>query len=153
MPNETVELNFKGIDQFIRALKEKLPTARVGILGDKDKRSDGSASNAEIGAKHEFGQDGMPVRSFLRIPIKENLQKYLEKTDAFNPDVLKKIISGGTVLPWVEKIALVAETIVSDAFDTGGFGQWQASRMAGKKNQQTLVETQQLRNSISSEVK
>ncbi len=53
----------------------------------------------------------------------------------------------------VKKVAVVAEGIVAEAFDTGGFGQWPPSDMTHKKVHQTLVETQQLRNSITSEVK
>ena len=47
----------------------------------------------------------------------------------------------------------VGESIVQDAFSTGGFGKWKPSRMENKQTKQTLVETQQLRNSITSDVK
>lgn len=157
--SDTVKMNVKGLDQLLKALKAKPPIARVGILGSQNAvhTTDGSSSaegltNAEIGAIHEFGLGNNPQRSFLRIPISENLQKSMKASGAFDKEVLAGVIASGTVIPWVKKVAIIAEAIVAQAFDTGGFGAWPASNMAGKKNHQTLVETQQLRNSITSEV-
>lgn len=109
-------------------------------------------NNAEIGTFHEFGTDKLPVRSFLRMPITTQLGKYLKKTKAFDKAALKKILAEGDMVVWLRKVGLIAETVIAEAFDTGGFGQWKPSNMSRKKVQQTLVETQQLRNSISSEV-
>lgn len=152
--NIVIEINTKGLDKIIRALKGKLPEARVGILGNKAARpSGGPQNNAEVGAQHEFGDSHLPVRSFLRMPIMDNLQKYLERSNAFDKDTLKKVVNSGSITEWMKKIAVVSESIISDAFATGGFGKWRPSNMENKKNKQTLVETQQLRNSITSEVR
>lgn len=149
-----VELNVKGLDQLIKALGSKQPIAKVGILGGKNARSTaGVNSNAQIGAWHEFGTTKTPQRSFLRAPISENLQKEMEAAGALDKDVLAEVIARGSVVPWLKKVAVMAEGIVADAFDTGGFGKWKPSNMTRKQNHQTLVETQQLRNSITSEVK
>lgn len=145
------EFSHKKLDDFIKSLKN-VPVARVGILGDKNSRRDDN-SNASIGIKHEFGQDGMPIRSFLRIPLIDNMQKYLEGTKAFEKSTLNEVLASKTLLPWVKKLGILAEAIIADAFATGGFGKWKPSNMRFKKNHQTLVETQQLRNSITSEVK
>lgn len=147
-----VEMNDKGLRDLLKALSgaDKIKV-RVGILGKNQRQ--GKGSNAEIGAKHEFGSDGMPIRSFLRVPIIDNLQKYLNKSDAFNRDTLMEIVRTKTILPWLKKLAVIGETIVLDGFQTGGFGKWKPSDMRFKKNHQTLVETQQLRNSITSDVK
>lgn len=136
----------------MKAFGSDLPSIKVGILGDKNARRDQN-SNATIGAKHEFGLDGMPIRSFLRIPIADNLQVYLEKAGAFNKAVIAKIFAEKNLLGWMKAIAVVAENIVQDAFKTGGFGKWTPSNMKYKKTHQTLVETQQLQRSITSEVK
>lgn len=153
-PENTIEMSTKGLDQLLKALKRNLPTARVGILGDKNARSSGTAtSNATVGAAHEFGTEKLPVRSFLRVPIAENLDKYLEKSGAFDPNVLKQVLRDGSILEWMRKVAITAEAVVADAFNSGGFGKWPISDMTHKKNHQTLVETQQLRNSITSEVR
>lgn len=149
-------LNTKGLDKLLKAFKGKLPVARVGILGAKNARSQGKArSNATVGAAHEFGTESVPQRSFLRIPIADHLNQYLEKAGAFKPEVLKEVVSEGTLVPWLKKIGIVAEAVVLDGFNTGGFGRWwplSQKTVQRKKNNQILVETQQLRNSITSDV-
>jgi hypothetical protein len=140
------QLETKDGKGFKKLSKKKMAAARVDaeIAGDY-------ASNATIGMKHEFGQ-GAPVRSFLRMPITEKLQTYLDKTNAFNKATLKLVIQQKTINPWLKILGRVAENVVGDAFHTGGFGKWPASNMANKKNHQTLVETTQLRDSITSVV-
>ncbi len=154
MSDDTISINTKGLDQLLKALKGKLPVVQVGVLGDKNRRTTADGvSNATVGAAHEFGTTKLPIRSFLRMPITENLRKYLEKSGFFKPDVLKQVMVAGSIKAWMEKIGVVAETVVADAFASGGFGKWKPSNMANKKNHQTLIETQQLRNSITSRVK
>lgn len=151
---DSTTINIKGLDGLLRALKEKAPIARVGILGGKTTRSGTNAmTNSEIGALYEFNASGKrPGGSFLRVPITEHLEKYLEKSGAFTKEAMSAVIAQGSTIPWVKKIAVIAEKIVQDAFDTSGFGKWTPSNMLRKKNHQTLVETKQLRESISSEV-
>ncbi len=147
------DFNTDGLDALIKAMKDP-PVASVGVLGDKDGRSDDN-SNATIGAKHEFGDPAanLPIRSWLRMPIIDHLSEYLMKSDAFKPMVLKVILKTASIKIWVEKIGITAEAAIADAFDTGGFNKWRPSIMKFKKNHQTLVETQQLRNSVTSVVK
>jgi hypothetical protein len=150
-----VDLKIDGLKRLFKALKDKPPIARVGILGNSAARSNegDGPNNATIGAYHEFGTSSLPVRSFLRVPITENLQKAMDNSGAFTPEAFSQVMKQKSLRPWVEKLAILAEGIVADAFDTGGFGKWPASDMRYKKVRQTLVETQQLRNSITSEVK
>lgn len=146
------EVNVKPLEKLLKALKAKPVFGRIGILG-KDQRQGEEVTNAEVGAFHEFGTSQLPVRSFLRIPITERLNKELVKAGGVDEDTMKEVVRTGTVVPWIKKILIVAEGIVIDAFDTGGFGKWPPSNMANKTNHQTLVETAQLRNSITTEVK
>lgn len=165
----TIEYNNIGLRKLQKLLKDDQPMANVGILGQNDTRSSGGLtfeqvkaltkkfnpeenSNASIGMKHEFGNDGLPIRSFLRQPIIEQMQRYLDKTGPISEDLIKEMIRTGSMAPYIKKLGVLAETIIADAFDTGGFGKWKPSNMKYKHNQQTLVETQQLRNSITSEV-
>lgn len=58
-------------------------------------------------------------------------------------------------MPIMRQIGVTAEGIVLEAFDSNGFGKWaplNPATLAAKKNHQTLVETQQLRNAILHEV-
>lgn len=148
-----IQLDDRKLRQLIKAFKNNVPEARVGVLGAKARRTAQGASNAVIGAAHEFGTSTLPIRSFLRTPITENLDRELQKAGAFDETKLKEVIRSGSITEWVKKIGIVAERIVGQAFDTGGFGKWPPSDMRRKANHQTLVETQQLRNSITSEVK
>lgn len=152
--DDAVVVNTKNLDKLIKILKKKVTTIQVGILGGGQQRSGkNTVSNATIGSYHEFGTSKLPRRSFLREPISDQLPSRLENSGAFDKEVLKKVMESGDTIPWLEKIAVLAEGIVADAFDTGGFGKWIPSNMKDKKNQQTLVETTQLRNSITSIIK
>lgn len=160
---EETTLELKGLNDLIRLLNQKPPEAKVGILGDSTRGKGANKSgktypnNAEIGAVHEFGSPArnIPQRSFLRIPISENLESRMAFSGAFNQDSLAQVLKQGTMLPWVKKMTALAEAIVLEAFATGGFGKWPSWRRQGYTNNtgQLLIDTQQLRNSITSEVK
>lgn len=144
----------RKLDKLMVALKGNLPSVKIGVLGGKNARSKGPGhSNAEIGAKHEFGDEGLPIRSFLRMPITNELGKYLEKSGAFTKEALDQVIAVGSLQAWIEKVGISGVAVVLEAFNTGGYGAWKPSNMALKETKQTLVETQQLKDSISYEVK
>lgn len=151
----TIELDTKNLDKLTKALKREVSKIRVGILaaGARHDKNSNGLTNAQVGAFHEFGTSTLPIRSFLRMPLKDHLPKKLETSNAFNKDVLKQVVDQGKLTAWLKLVAFFAEATVSDAFATGGFGTWIKSDMTHKKNHQTLVETQQLRNSITSEIK
>lgn len=155
--NDDIEFDNRNLQKLKKLLSEAPPKAAVGVLGDKTQRlkigSGERKTNAEIGAKHEFGLDGMPVRSFLRMPLTMYFKKYIKDSGIFGEMAMQQAIKQMSWIPVVTELGLVGETCVAGAFDTGGFGQWKESNMKFKKNHQTLVETQQLRNSISSEVR
>lgn len=147
------DFDTKNLDKLVRALKKGAKASvKIGIFGDNAPRQDGELNNATIGAFHEFGTSTLPQRSFLRMPINSYLGKELEQNGALDEATLKDVVRGNNIKPWLDKVAITAEGVVQDAFDSGGFGTWQPSDMSGKKNQQTLVETAQLRNSITTKV-
>ncbi len=148
MSDDTEYVDY-GLANLIKSLKTN-PQARVGVLGSKNARKDGT-SNAEIGAKHEFGEEGLPIRSFLRVPITEKMQKTLDKAD-FGEEIIKEIIKEASLVPIVKKIGVLGEGIVLFGFETGGYGKWKPANMEFKKTKQTLVESEQLRDSITSDV-
>lgn len=151
MPDD-IEFKDMGLGNLAKAFKAgELPVAKLGILGSHDQREGTGPTNAAIGAKHEYGID-VPVRSWLRAPVIENMQKYLEKSGLFDKATMEKEIASGSLREVVAKIGITGEAIVADGFDSGGFGKWKPSNMKYKKNAQTLVETQQLRNAVTSEV-
>lgn len=151
----TQTLKMDGLKGILKALGGKAPVARIGILGSSG-RKDGKTTNALVGAVHEFGTSAVPMRSFLRMPLTEHLEKGLQKSGAFTEGAVNDVIKQGSMKPWVEKMAIEAVGIVLEAFDTEGFGKWtplNPKTLDHKKVKQTLVETQQLRNSITYDVK
>jgi phage gpG-like protein len=120
------------------------PSVRVGIFGD--------GRNATVGAAHEFGTTTHPQRSFLRVPIMEEMPKALKRSGIKNSDFLKKMLRTGNLNPLMARLGVLAEGIVIGGFNTGGYGRWIPSNMKYKHNKQTLVETKQLRESITHEV-
>ena len=146
-------LKLDGLNALRAALK-KAPKARIGILGSNNAREGDVANNSQIGSAHEFGTSTIPQRSFLRIPITENLTKELESSGAFTKEALDQVVASKSMKPWVEKMAVVAEGIVADAFEKSGpnWAPLKESTLKRKKVNMLLVESQQLRNSITSEV-
>lgn len=162
---DKVTINLTGLDAIAKAFKGKLPIIRVGILGN-DARSmqvqgkDGNfttqvSSNATIGAAHEFGTSTMPQRSFLRMPLQTKLDKAIEKSDMKKTEYLNEVIKTKSIRVFMGKIAVLAKAVIKEAFLTGGFGKWAKWKNPKYTNNtgQILVNTQQLRDSISSEVK
>lgn len=181
MSDDAYKLDTKNLDDLMKALKSNLNQGRVGILGNKNARGEGPSpngkkvkatwggqmikpkegekisytTNASIGALHEFGVPGkLPMRSFLRVPISTKLRLELENSGAFKDAALKEVIKSKSMRPWLESVVNLALKIVSDAFDTGGDGKWPKwSKGYSNNTGQILVDTQQLRNSITGEVK
>lgn len=170
--SEEISLNTKGLDALLKAFRNP-PVVRVGILGNHNARTEGkktltfsevqsmskphrmgkSLTNAEIGAIHEFGSATHPQRSFLRVPLTDRLNKELNRSKAFDPEVLRDVIISGTMIPWMKKIAVVAEGIVTGAFGSNGYGKWAPWKPGYQNNTgNILVDTTQLRNSITSTV-
>lgn len=158
---EGFTLELRGLNQLIKALKVKPPVVRIGVLGTGARPAKNgqtnTPTNAEIGAVHEFGAParGIPQRSFLRVPLSENLNKELENSGLLDKDTLAEVIKSGTMLPWMKQVAVVAEGVVDDAFETSGSGKWPAWKNKNYHNQggMLLVDTGSLRDSITSEVK
>lgn len=163
--NEAYSIETKGLDQLLKALKAKPPEARLGILGTKAfeaHRGDedrplpkNPPSNAAVGAAHEFGTSKMARRSFLRQPIADYLDKKMESSGALDQEAMEDVLASGTVTPWLRKITILAEGIVADAFGSAGFGKWAPWENSNYSNNtgEILVDTHQLRDSITSEVK
>ena len=148
--NDYTQIKFDttGLEKIITGLKQNI-ALHVGVLGNNDSRSSG-ASNATIGAKHEFGI-GLHKRSFLKEPLTIALP---EEIDLAKNEISKEI-SLGDQDKAIKKIGVLCESIIQDAFDTGGFGRWEPLRpatIAKKGHDKILIETNQLRRSISSRI-
>ena len=151
--NVKVTSNLKGLEQLQENLKTNL-VAKLGIFASDNARSDGGKTNAEIGAEHEFGviSEGKPRRSFLKDPIEIKRKELLATA---NKVIKANIDKEGGAEKIFELIGIAGEAIVQEAFESGGFGTWQAlsqATAAKKGSEQILIETSQLRKSVISKV-
>lgn len=181
--SDAIEFDTKALDTIIKSLKKvpvarvgilgsgkngRSPEVAAGIAKGTSANSRTKArakaagadglSNASIGAAHEYGSPSrnLPMRSFLRVPLYLELDKQLQKAGALDETTLKKVVAEGSAVAFMKKVAIVAHGIVLQAFDTGGFGTWAPLKdktMNAKQNKQILVETHQLRDSVTWEVK
>jgi len=151
--NVKVKSNLKGFEELKRNLKTNL-VAKIGIFSDENQREDGELTNAEIGARHEFGviSEGLPRRSFLRDPIELERKELLKTAEGI---IKANIDKNGGIEKIFELIGIAGEAIIQGAFETGGFGTWDslASRTINKKgSSQILIDSSQLRKAVISKV-
>lgn len=159
MENKEIKLDFKNLDR-IKKLLEATNTKyiKVGILSSTNARQDSELNNAEIGFIQEFGRmenPHIPARSFLRMPLREHLQKKLEKSKAFSEKSIEKAIQDGNAEYLVKQLGALAEQIILEAFETSGDGKWAPNApytIAMKGSSKPLIDTGELRKSITSKV-
>ena len=172
------KVDFRRLSKLIEEWDDKY-SIKVGIIGDTayQTHEHTDLSNADLGAIHEFGTVNTPRRSFLadslltsegrRAIIKEvvkNNEAVAElmkkptgdEADTAYREAVKKVVNPETV---ANQIAIAALSRVQEAFTNDGFGKWEKTteksrqRRYGDPANPTLVDTGQLRDSISFEVK
>jgi hypothetical protein len=142
---------------------------QVGIFGNKNARNEekatSSLTNAEIGARHEFGftiPDGpfqgshVPARSFLRLPIQTHRKEVFQliQKDLFN------LLYEGKIELLLKRMGKACEKIIDQAFQTSGWGSWKPNSPItiilksrhGKESSMPLIDYGILRRSIASRV-
>lgn len=161
MPDNNVRVNIKGLKNLAKALGDDY-RIRVGIMGSKATRKNGKGglTNAEIGFINEFGKmtgkRRIPPRSFLNMPLRLYLADYLLEKKAFSQKEIDKAVKNGTLFDLAKKVGIVAEEVIQEAFATRGFGNWKENRpstIKKKGSDSPLIDTGELRRSITSEVK
>jgi len=146
MPSDIViKDDFTGLDKLEKNLKSQ-KLAMVGIFGNKNARDD-DTTNVKVGMKHEFGSfsEGLPRRSFLKDPLALKRKEFLKRARKIIDKDISDSVDSDQIL---EKIGVLGETIVQEAFETGGFGTWKPISRSGS----ILIDTGQLRSSITSKV-
>ena len=162
----------KALARSIKASKNY--RVRVGLFPDKATRDpeskeealfratmrqhgetpEGSISNPALGAIHEFGSKlrNIPARSWLRMPIILYLRPAVEgRGRAF----WKSAISTKGLREALKKLGIVAENVIQNAFETGGFGQWKSLKPAtirAKGSTSILIDSAQFRKAVASKV-
>ncbi len=154
-----IRYNMDGLNSFIKALDEAGKyKIKVGVLGSKVNRKQGDATltNAEIGFKHEYGsyEENLPQRSFLRMPINDKAAEILEMVRLGG--VLLDLVAGD-IKQAFKLIGVACESIIGEAFETGGFGNWAkltdyTIERKIQHNPAPLINTRQLQKAITSKV-
>lgn len=164
MAQPKVMFDGKRLKTLVGYLTKGLPKVKVGIIGSKAqvKRAADSGSvitNAKIGFIHEFGrlqgEPRIPARSFLRMPLELYLDDFLKKNKHLTREAFEKSIKSGKADLLAKKLGIIAEQCIQVAFETEGFGNWEANKpstVARKGSDKPLIDTGELRRSISSEV-
>lgn len=169
----SVRLSMDKMEQLLEGLKTT-PVLQIGVFADKAARTGGGTTNAAIARAHEFGvpERKIPPRSFLRMPLKTHTSEVMAPLKGLQ----EAFISGRTKIEdaW-RRVGVAAVAVVTKAFGTGGYGQWPplkeatvfrkmrgslakrkrltAETMAGKHGMGILVDTGQLRRSITFRLK
>lgn len=128
---------------------------KVGVLGDSASRTgDTTINNVELGVIHELGSvtKNIPPRSFLRMPLQaksDQLTKFIGSKKSMDM-ILKGNVNGALAM-----LGAYAESWIQSAFASRGFGQWKPNSpitIARKGSSAPLIDTGELRRSVSSEV-
>lgn len=148
-----ISVNLDGLEKITKQADGWV--AKIGIMGDSNSRDDGDdMGNAEIGLVHELGSEtnNIPQRSFLRMPIEAKGKQILK---AAGSGKSKSMAAEGDYKGVMGQLGLAAEVAISEAFDSGGFGQWpqlDTDTIRAKGSSGILKDTRQLQRSITSEV-
>lgn len=152
MQSRVIKSDFTALNLFVKGLDSRA-AVKVGILGHKTQRKQGSLTNSEIGAIHEFGSwsRGIPARSFLRVPIflkQETILKEAGQNALVN-------LGRGDIGQVLKEFGVACERAIQQAFASSGFGRWEPNAPAtktAKGSDSPLIDTGQLQRSISSKV-
>lgn len=152
MESRIVKADFKKLDALVKNLHSD-HVVRVGIFGNKTNRRKDEVTNADLGAKHEFGDfsNGIPKRSWLRMPIMHQTSQILkDSAEGFMGRLMR-----GDKIGIMKRIGKACERAVLQAFDSRGFGSWKPnapSTIRRKKSDSPLIDTGQLRRATASQV-
>jgi phage gpG-like protein len=139
----------QGLLERIAELGE--PKVYIGIPSSANPRQ-GAANNATIAAVHELGAPsrGIPARPFLIPTMQNNADKYTTLMAQGFRNALQDKEKAAEVY---EKIGLVASSDVKDYIVSGQFVPLKESTIDRKGSSKPLIDSGELRNSISYEVR
>lgn len=160
-----IKLDLRGLSELKKVVAGfRNARVRVGLLGNHADRFDANwnkmrKNNPTIGMEHEFGVKvnpwgrETPARSFLRMPLMTRLPR---KISAIGAATWKAIIVKRSLLDGLKNLGFAAEATIQEAFNTGGWGQWQpislVQRMRKRGSSAILIDSAQMRKAVTSKV-
>ena len=148
--------NLKDLEKYAKTIDDvKNKAVYVGLPKEKaTKKYKEGESVIEVGATHEYGVGNIPQRSFLRVPFAENKKEI----DEFIQKRFK--MSGKEIAPIkaLEQIGVFTEGISKESFVKNNWKELSNARkqqkiVNGKSGNTPLIDTGNLRNSITSVVR
>lgn len=143
---------------FQRALKNDPHVVTIGVQGEDASTDHGGISNARLAGVHEFGAQidtgraivNIPERSFLRSTITEHRATYTE----IARKLAQRVLAGAFDIPTA--LGLLGEKISSDVkrkIEKGIDPPNAASTIARKGSNVPLIDTAQMKNAITYQVR
>jgi hypothetical protein len=136
-----------GVEGLVKRVKTP-GTVDVGII-DAGTHVDGDLTVASIGFIHEFGTEDIPERSFMRSTLREKKKEII----TLQKQLLRKIVNGSSNT--VKALGLLGEVMadfISQKITTLKTPPNAPGTIIAKGSSNPLVDTGQLRNSITYEV-
>jgi hypothetical protein len=142
--------DFSKLEKLIAELKTSR-YVEIGVF--KTAKAPDGTQVAEYGAADEFGviSRNQPARSFIRMPLTERQ----EKIEKYVRGKLQGYIEAGDIKGIFKDIGIAGESVIAEAFDTRGFGQWAddaPSTIKHKGSDRPNIDKGLLRNSVGSRV-
>ena len=166
MKQTKISFNLDGLEDISRKVGSM--RTRVGVIGSKaaqshllDSKGVGNPrggksyiNNATLALIQIFGSltRNIPARDFLLMPI---MKKRRELIQSLQTGSMRDAFMKGDYKKMMELLGVKAEEIVQQAFETSGFGSWAPNKpatIAAKGSSAPLINTAQLRKSVSSDV-
>lgn len=142
-----VDRGWKALIEAVRHLSVEKPRIVAGVVSGK--HSSG-LNMAELAAIHEFGA-GVPKRSFIRDTIDRNAPKYAKAMAQAGAQVTSG--NKAAVRMAMKRLALQVEGDIKQRIADGVPPPNAASTVAAKGSSTPLVDTGQLRASVTAEVR
>ncbi len=154
--DSVIEGDFSQLEKLVKEIS-KAHFVDIGVLGAKSSslHPDSEYTIAEIGAVHEFGtltgEPPIPQRSFIRMPLETGQKQITQEVEKG----LEEKLANGNIEGIFKDIGIAAEVRIQEAFETGGFSQWEPlseRTIAAKGSSAILIDRGFLRKSITSRV-
>ena len=170
MKTTEIRLNLSALEDMKRAVGDTY-RARVGVLGGAARQNallkskgfkaargaskgDQSISNAELMLLMIFGvlSRNIPALEPLFTPIIKHRRELMQ---SLGSGAMRAAFQAGDYEKMFKLLGIAGEAIVQQAFETSGDGTWAPnapSTIAAKESSQPLIDTAQMRKSVSSDV-
>lgn len=146
----TVTDTDKGLRKLFKRLAGTRGKVAIGVLGNVAGKAHGATTLYDVAAANEFGTSRIPARSFLRDTLDLNEAKVRAFCSKQAALVLKGTITNEIAL---EKVGLFVQGLIQSRIAAGIAPANEPATIKAKGSSKPLIDSGQLRGSISYEVR